>query len=716
MIIINPIHTDFSNISPKKKNEIYLINLMTLFYLFRTTIPVFKYAFFFILIGIFVYTIISYRKILIKNIYYFIFNNSFLFFLGFFLIISFFLSDKLYIIIFKDIFNMLILMLVFLILTVSVKKIREIKFYFITQLYLLILFSIIVASISLLDLLDVYSYSQLSITNLQSGYEQLIIDNNFALLPVFYGLISILYLIRFQSKISILSILYFFLLIITVNILFSGSRRGIILFLIIIVLLVISKAQQLRTNNSFLSYISENCIPYLFSVLIITIAFVISILTTSYDSKTRILKNLGSRNIVLAKYKISYNLFRCYAAIDRNVTFSDFNDKIWSNTFIPEDPDSGWGSRFHQTIYPLEGKFSTMLPENAKGYLLDKSCNVSYYPSEDVSEAFSTLIQLKTQKKDHYRASIFCFVSDSFEINSANLCIPDPVVFGNTVKGKVNSAYDLSRKNEWQKLSIDFVSEGGDIPVMISCWKRGVKNFSSFKGYIIYAYPTYEKVDSMNIPVNHVEKISRNNKHGNLPHDVLTTSFNNKFVSLFFFPKLVSGQEIFQRLINIMNEDTTYYPLSRKITVNIGNDFFIHDRTSRWLFALQIYKDEYGIGKKLFGGGFNFLNWYGFYFLHDKTASDWPHNPFLSILLYSGIIGLLIYCFFLYKAFYYYIKYIKEYPLFFIFFLITFFFAFFSSGSPFDPPVFGFFSILPFFIHSVHKRDEQKKVNENKTA
>lgn len=61
------------------------------------------------------------------------------------------------------------------------------------------------------------------------------------------------------------------------------------------------------------------------------------------------------------------------------------------------------------------------------------------------------------------------------------------------------------------------------------------------------------------------------------------------------------------------------------------------------------------------------------------------------------------------KVFNYYIKYIREYPLLIIFFLITFVFTFFSGGSPFDPPVMGFFVMLPFFIHSVHKKDPVTK-------
>ena len=44
--------------------------------------------------------------------------------------------------------------------------------------------------------------------------------------------------------------------------------------------------------------------------------------------------------------------------------------------------------------------------------------------------------------------------------------------------------------------------------------------------------------------------------------------------------------------------------------------------------------------------------------------------------------------------------------MFFIFFLITYFFTFFSGGNPFDPPIMGFFMMLPFFIHYIHEKDK----------
>jgi hypothetical protein len=186
-------------------------------------------------------------------------------------------------------------------------------------------------------------------------------------------------------------------------------------------------------------------------------------------------------------------------------------------------------------------------------------------------------------------------------------------------------------------------------------------------------------------------------------------------IDLFCFPLLVlqssvslqdGSDPIRNWASKFISEDTTYYPYKANIVLETTSNQLTESRLLRWQFGWQIFTKEYNWSKRIFGGGFSFLNWYGYYFLKDKTLSDWPHNPFLSILLYSGIIGLTIYLFFLYKVSYYYIKYAKEYPLMFIFFLITFFFTFFSGGSPFDPPMMGFFVILPFFIHSIYKNKD----------
>jgi len=143
------------------------------------------------------------------------------------------------------------------------------------------------------------------------------------------------------------------------------------------------------------------------------------------------------------------------------------------------------------------------------------------------------------------------------------------------------------------------------------------------------------------------------------------------------------------------------------------NEKMTSSRKARWHYAAQVWKDEFRWHNKLFGHGFDYLDWYNKKFRDDTSVSDYPHNPFISILLYSGIIGFLLYLWLIYWVLKYYLFYRKGYGLFFIGFLMTFFFSFFSGTHPFDPPIMGFFIVLPFFIHLVNKKEEVLKQHHN---
>jgi len=50
-------------------------------------------------------------------------------------------------------------------------------------------------------------------------------------------------------------------------------------------------------------------------------------------------------------------------------------------------------------------------------------------------------------------------------------------------------SYDLQRKGEWQKLSVQKKGLYGNVVFVVSCSKKGVPDFSSLKGYAIFAQP-----------------------------------------------------------------------------------------------------------------------------------------------------------------------------------------------------------------------------------
>jgi hypothetical protein len=641
------------------------------------------------------------------------------------LILSFIFSNKIYLVIFKDVFNTTILVSLFYFISLVVSGKVNLKAFNTFLVFQMMVFGSLISVLGLMDLLDILSVNPntSSTVNINTPIESLEIDQNFALIPGFLALFAILYYLQKCNSRSRIFIFNILLTIISLNILLSGSRRGMILYILIIVILVCAKAFSLFWKRGIIRQFNLNYNVFLLTSFLSVFLLCLFFFHSSHEFKTNILKSLGTKNVVTAKSKLLINLYRYNSVVDKNISFSDLG---WTIMYDPKDPDSGWGSRIHSIVTVLTGDNVRIVPSGSKGYQMDSTCNGSYYPSVDLCESYTLMVNLNVKESEHIKASVYCFVSDSFDINSASFGVGYVSIENKTVSGNVVSYYDLQKRGKWQKLELDFDCINGSVPVYLSFWKKGVKDFSKLNGHIIFAYPTYKKIKPLANLVSVLEsqdcelRLADSDRAGLF--DIINTSkLKNSSFNPFEFMGSINGSVRFdsdpvRNLVSkFISEDTTYYPNKHQIVSGIPGSF-LGDRLVRWNFALAIYTREYTWKQKIFGGGFNFLNWYGYYFLKDKTASDWPHNPFLSILLYSGIVGLLLYCLFLYKVFYYYIKYIKEYPLLFIFFLITFFFSFFSSGSPFDPPVFGFFSILPFFIHSVHQRDKGKIENDNTLA
>lgn len=719
----------------KWKIEICILNLIIFFYLLRTAIPFFKFPFIFLIITFLVYITISYKQKLLSQLLEFIRVYWLSLILAVLLITSFLFSSKIFLTIFKDVINLIILLSTFFFSSLIVHGNKELRFLLLNQANLIILFGSFIAIMGLMDLFNVNSingYSPINEIHDLSADTIAYIDNNFAILPLIFGVIVIFYLlVGNQSRLQIF--LYnLVLFLISYQILLSGSRRGLILFILIFFLVFIMKIYSIKGHNVILRSVGSKSVYFLISTLSFIILLYLFLFQASRSFQNKVLDIIGTKNVLIAKYNITKNVYRYISIINNKVTFSEV---LWATSFDSYDPDSGWGSRIHKTEYPLVGNNVEIVPVGSKGYLMDSTSNAAYYPSTNVSESYTLAVNLKTFNGDRYKSSVYCYVSDSFNIDAACLTVKFSYINDKLVSGNPTAFYNLEKKNVWQKLEIDFDCREGEVPVLMSFWKKGISDFSNQNGYVMFAYPEYEKIN-----ISETGVFKKNNKKGSTLIQKFSVSNSNnvstfeqhalysplnleqlKYYSMVFIdlsnssvinPKLFQAQQdpIRKLTSRFISEDTTYYAYKNKVLVNSKWDKIGNERILRWIFGIKIYVNEFTFGQKLFGGGFNFLNWYGYYFLKDKTASDWPHNPFLSILLYSGIFGLSIYCWFMYKVFYYYIKYIKEYPLLFIFFLITFFFNFFSGGSPFDHPIMGFFSILPFFIHSVHKREKEKEL------
>jgi len=756
---INQLNFNQNSSITKDKIEISFLNVVLLLYLFRSAVPQFKYPFALIFIGFLCYCIMIYRNKIISSIKDYASAYYLILILFVLLVLSLIFSNKLYLSVFKEATETIVILSLFFILTLVISSKSKLDLLLSGFITFTLVFSIFIAVINTYVFYEIQNFYGFYPTHdSQNKYilSSLLLDKNFALLPIFFGFIIILY--KFSGNVSKLEVVVYniLLLFFSLNIILSSSRRGlIILFLIILVLFLLLLFQRfLRTKMLIFKRLISNITIYYLSLVIFPVFAFLFIAYGSYDFKVGTLKILGIKDITSAKRAITSTMFNHFSRFNKVLPYANFNQILWSTNFDPKDPDNGWGFGYYKTIFPLVGRNSEIVPEGSKGYLLDNSCTYGYSPLHAYSNTFIG----KSKVDDHeiVGASVYCFVSSDF--NGDKVCLrADGSTYGKRV-----SEYDLKSKGKWQFLSLSASCNKGDAPVALYFNKLGVTDFYSLNGFVIFAYPLYKISDNaeyilslnylfgesnMETKFKHYFKIDFPNKYY-LLLDKLTTgvriSSNDKLVyfsernrspvkSSFFdladltvnkvtllvssltftasIDSVYKDPDLFRNWIkNIFREDTSYYETHAKLKVDTIVKFFVDDRLSRWEFALQIYTKEYSWSERIFGGGFKFLNWYGYNFLNDKSKTDYPHNPFLYILLYSGVIGLLIYLFFLYRTFYYYIRYFKIYPLFFVFFLLTFYFTFFSGGNPFDPPIMGFFVILPFFIHSIHKKDKTESI------
>ncbi|MFP4024816.1 MAG: hypothetical protein ACLFVR_09835 [Thiohalospira sp.] len=158
-------------------------------------------------------------------------------------------------------------------------------------------------------------------------------------------------------------------------------------------------------------------------------------------------------------------------------------------------------------------------------------------------------------------------------------------------------------------------------------------------------------------------------------------------------------------IINIIQKDVFGFDNDRinkyldwKEQNNINKQRVMDSRLVLWRFASVYFKD-YSLKEKLFGKGFDYLKVYHHIFDTEGVNSDgvdYPHNPIISALLYSGFVGAIIYIFFLIQVFYRYWKLKKELTLFALLYLLAFAFTFFSGNSHFSVPAFIILSLIPY--------------------
>jgi len=695
----------------RKKIELFYFNLCIILYFGRTSIPFFKYPFL-LLYGLLILYILSYyRNILVLTLKNIIRNYILIFILFIYIIISCIFSDKIHLAIIKDITNVCVLLSILFVLKVLVKTESEFRLFLDLFLKLSIFFALVISIHSINEFFYISSYANYSLNR-----DKPTVDYNFALLPVFFGIISILYFLARDLKKNQILIFNTLLLVFSFNVLLSGSKRGMLMFLIIFFLIFAIHLLGLfkyKTDN-WIKQLGKHSILYFISFCGLMTLIIFITFNTSLYFKNNLLDRIRVKDKTFLKYQISHIVHRYASFFDKKADYERIHKNIWKSVFDPRNPESGWANGVYNIVSELSGENVEIVPEHTKGYMLDSTCIGA--SSGHHAYFFLPIKQYNAGLEDSIAASVYCFVSKNFDGNAALRA--EGGIFDNH-----DVYYDLNDCGRWQKLDLSFRCSGGGVNIYLYINKGGVTDFSTLKGYAIFAYPESTLIPKMNPDsskqTNFLKDVtifddvnSKWKKQVGRQIDSLSAFNSNHIASFLNFGEIsilkilstVPDEDPIRNWIaNLVSEDTTYHGYSSKLDIGPVSGDFAADRILRWNFAWKIYTIEYSLTKKIFGGGFNFLNWYGFNFYNDKTRSDYPHNPFLAILLYSGLLGLSLYLVLIYRVLYYYIKYLKGNEILFIFFVITFFFSFFSSGNPFDPPLMGFFVILSFMIHDIYK-------------
>jgi hypothetical protein len=599
--------------------------------------------------------LVHFRKILI----------SFFLVSGIFIFVFIFSADHPNLIV-KDILQIIIIILLLLGFSLFVHDLddyKKVTYYFNIQI---ISFSLIISLIGLLRLY--YSFSEASVSFLSNENlfsTSLNSDKNFYCLSILIGILSIanlIFTVKLSSKNKIL--LQFALFILSLNVLFSGSRRGLISIAIFVAvnlvfnIYILFKPRLIRLNT-------------IFYLLIQTLFFVVIV---SFFSASNLFKLNTAQKIGVKIDKVNkgfYYFFARYATI-----FTSDQDKV--RNFIYRNieskyPFSGWGIRKHTEVYPLYGKDVNIVPEGSIGYKMDNTCDFNIWDGNAYS--FTDIYKLFTgnylvKNSNNCCASVFCYVSSDFNGTWVRISAEGDA------SGNILKEYDLTKRGTWQKLEITFSSSSKIPPVFLFWSKFGVNNFKTLTGYVIFSYPEYRILKLQTVTEDITTKFPKYPQYAN-------ASFLDIGIK-----KLIHN--VFTKDINKNSKQSS---ASDSLFVDADNKFSA-PRIERWKYGYYLFINKYSLRQKLFGGGFAYMKSFGEKF--GESEYDYPHNPIIDSFLYSGIIGGGVYIYFIFLVFYNYIRYLKYHRYFFVCFLVVFFFSIVSANDHFSIPVFTFLSLVPF--------------------
>jgi len=614
-----------------EKINFYSVPLITVLFIIRSAIPYVIYPF----IGFFIiYTIyfIIYENRNYKTILKYFSRFRLYFLLLLFYLIALLFTKTISFTLTKEILNTLALFIIgyywFCILD-KYDNWENLKRTFLWQFLFFSLFAAITGIIKYLFQINGVKFSFLEYGQWFQT-TSLVNDHNFYSLNLLIGIgITIQLMAKKLTRLNRLLLQTSFFLL-SLSILFSGSRRG---FIIIIfgyfLLLIYYLINFFKKNSPSSKRIIRNTLPSLIFFYSIVGILVLFMFFTSSQFKNRFFDNL---NIDFKTFRNGVNLtISDYATIfNPDISFAEIDRLIWDNSDLidslninyPLFPELYNIVNSNYITFPL--LYSSQIPAISGGVRFDPTSKIYVweYPNSQKKLLFSkyTLPKISVDSHKVYTASTWCYVSDSSDVDMVRLEYPK-----STFNGVFRSYYDLSQKGVWQKLTVNFLADR-DTSLRFS-FLAGKYNFSDsykFQGFVLFAYPQVNE-KSINFYTSNSKYFTKKN----ISKKTNVYDQNGKDSSFYKFSELHYLIEKEQRKNDILDKISKFFD-------NILNHFEI--RRSDLFFQKGYYlKAAKGYRKVLISDPSNKL-------IKEKLKSCFSKNDFIlqSINQWNEMNSLLI--------------------------------------------------------------------------
>jgi len=129
----------------------------------------------------------------------------------------------------------------------------------------------------------------------------------------------------------------------------------------------------------------------------------------------------------------------------------------------------------------------------------------------------------------------------------------------------------------------------------------------------------------------------------------------------------------------------------------------VKSRVVRWNLAMDIY-EKHSDYQKYLGSGFDYMQAYEARFSYMHQSSDYPHNHFLSALLFSGLIGLTAFIMFILQIVVLSVKYLRHATFITAILFLVFSFYLISANTFFSGKLLTVLCLLPLVYGKIFRK------------